>query len=462
MTKKIISYIVVFLFALGLHAQDKENTLSYEEFISNVINHHPLAKSANLRERVAKAKLLNAKGSFDPVLTSSVDQKDFQGKEYYSIFENKITIPTPIGVNVVGGFSNNNGKFLNPENKTTYRGLWNAGVEVDLLQGFLVNQRRTDLKAAKVYQKIAKNQQMQLLNELVYKASKAYADWQQYTLTYEFLQNNIKLSYLYLHNTKRSLESGEKTSIDTLEARVYLQNNLINLEKYKQLLLEKKLKVENHMWYKNQPILLKETIRPERSAIPQNELMEYKDDLEKLPIIAEKVAKKEQLEIKQRLNKEKLKPKLKVKYNPLFETTKESLRPAFNADDYKWGAKLSFPILFRQGIGKVREGKYKINDVEYDIAYKKTEVKNKLVANQQNQEALIKQIFFLEKNVDGYARLLKAEEQRFEFGESSLFLINKRQEKLIESELKLLSSQNKLITNYLDYLLLTNKIIPKE
>lgn len=455
--------LFILLLSSKLYSQTSSNTLSYKEFVYNVISEHPLAKSAQLKERVAKAKLLSAKGSFDPKLTSSIDEKNFEGKEYYNIFTSKISIPTPIGVNVTGGFDKNAGDFLNNSDKTTGSGLWNAGLEVDVLQGLFTNQRRTDVKNARVYQTIAKNQQMQLLNELVYNASKAYADWQQYTSIYAFLQKNIQLSYLYLDNVKSAFKSGEKTAIDTLEANVYLQTDLINLEKYKQLLFEKRLKVENYLWLDNNTIGLKEETVPEKDmTFHQPEEIILLNNLDSIPIIAEKIAKREQLVNYQRLNKEKLKPKLKLKYNQLFGTTDDKIRPLYDVDDYKWSASLSLPILFRKERGKIKQGRFKINDLDYEIANKKQEVQNKIIANKRNQQALATQVDLLEQNIKGYERLLDAETQRFDYGESSLFLINKRQEKLIASKLKLLSSENKLITNYLNYLLLTNNIIPNE
>ncbi|ANW96448.1 hypothetical protein AXE80_09220 [Wenyingzhuangia fucanilytica] len=456
-------YIILLLCGLKNYAQvDSLNILSYKEFIFNVISEHPIAKSAHLKEKVANAKLLEAKGGLDPYLTSSIDQKDFDGKEYYNIFKNKIKIPTSLGVSLTGGFDNNSGYNLNPENTTTNQGLWSAGIEVDVLQGLLTNPRRTALKQAEVYQTIAKNQQLQLLNELVYEASKAYAEWQQYSSIYSILQDNLKLSERYLKNVKSSLASGEKTAVDTLEATVYLQNNLIDLVKYKQLLAEKRLKVENHLWLENIPIGLQSNIEPESNIIPhKSDEIPLDDNLDSIPIIAEKTAKKQSLILKQKLNREKLKPKLKVKYNQLLGTNVNNINPNFDIDNYKWGASLTFPIFFRSERGKYRESKYAVDEINYEIAYKKTEIHNKIVANKKNQHALIDQIELLEKNISGYQRLLQAETQKFNYGESSLFLINKRQEKLIESELKLLSSQNKLIINYLDYLLLTNRIIPE-
>ncbi len=461
MTKVI--YILFILISINGFTQNNTNDiLTYKEYIFNIISEHPIAKSARLKEKVAKAQLLGAKGGFDPTLISNIDQKQFKGKEYYTIFKNKISIPTPIGVNVTGGFENNDGVFLNPENNITGKGLWSAGLEVNVLQGLLTNARRTSLKQAKVYQNIAKNQQFQLLNKLIYNASKAYAAWQQYSSIYQTMIKNVELSKLYLKNTKSALKSGEKTAIDTLEANVYLQNSQIELLKYKQLLVEKKLKVENNLWLNNLPVGLQENILPENDIIPhKSDKIELTRNLDSIPAIAEKIGKKEVLILKQKLNKEKLKPKLKLKYNQLLSTKDDVFNPMLDVDNYKWGASLTLPLFFRTERGKYRESKYKVEEINYEIAYKKTEIQNKILANQQNQTALINQINLLEKNIKGYERLLNAETLRFDYGESSMFLINKRQEKLIESELKLLSSQNKLILNYLDYLLLTNRIVPK-
>jgi len=452
-------YTLLALISFNGFAQ--QHVLSYKEFITNIVEQHPIAKSAKLQQKIARAKLTTAKGGFDPVISSQYDHKDFEGKDYFEIFKNKITIPTPIGINLTGGFENTNGVFLNPENNTTGAGLLSAGVEVDVIQGLFTNVRKTTLKQAKIYQNIALNKQQQLLNKLIYKASKAYASWQQYNQTYTVIERSLKVNQQYLKNVKSAFNNGEKTAMDTLEASVYLQNSQIELVKYKQLLSEKKLKVENHMWLNNKPIGLKTNTIPEynvQAIVPVQSNFNF--HLDSLPVIAQKIGKRKVLDLKRKLTREKLKPKLKVKYNALLSTKKsnEILNPEFNSDYYKVGAKLEIPILYRKERGKYKESKLKVQEMDYDIAYKKTEITNKISIYKQNQTALNKQISLLKTNVKGYRSLLTAENIRFKYGESSLFLINKRQEKLIESEIKLLKSQNKLINNYLDYMLLTNHI----
>jgi hypothetical protein len=48
--------------------------------------------------------------------------------------------------------------------------------------------------------------------------------------------------------------------------------------------------------------------------------------------------------------------------------------------------------------------------------------------------------------VDNYTALLSAEERKFGFGESSLFLINTRESKLIDAKLKQNEVENKYFT----------------
>ena len=46
--------------------------------------------------------------------------------------------------------------------------------------------------------------------------------------------------------------------------------------------------------------------------------------------------------------------------------------------------------------------------------------------------------------VEDYSKLLKAEERKFQVGESSIFLVNSRESKLIDSRLKAIELENKL------------------
>jgi len=65
------------------------------------------------------------------------------------------------------------------------------------------------------------------------------------------------------------------------------------------------------------------------------------------------------------------------------------------------------------------------------------------------------------QGVVGYEQLLEAENIKFLYGESSVFLLNKRQEKFIDGKLKLVKLKVGLQTEKLNYLYYTNTLIPE-
>ena len=63
--------------------------------------------------------------------------------------------------------------------------------------------------------------------------------------------------------------------------------------------------------------------------------------------------------------------------------------------------------------------------------------------------------------MEGYRLLLDGENEKFRFGESSVFLLNKRQEKYINGQLKLIELNIKLQVELLNYLYYSNGLIEK-
>ena len=72
----------------------------------------------------------------------------------------------------------------------------------------------------------------------------------------------------------------------------------------------------------------------------------------------------------------------------------------------------------------------------------------KTISYQQEVENYNEQISLAEQNLNNYEKLLKAEEIRFENGESSIFLINSRENKKIDAQEKLINLKAKVIKSY--------------
>ena len=132
-------------------AQTDSLLFNYDDYITIVKAHHPISFQAGLQVQKGEAKLKKAKGGFDPKIEAEMQQKYYDGKQYYSYLHSGLKIPTWFGVDVNAGYGNTEGYYLNPESQTPTDGLWQAGLSINLGKGFLIDERRAELKQAKTY-----------------------------------------------------------------------------------------------------------------------------------------------------------------------------------------------------------------------------------------------------------------------------------------------------------------------
>ncbi len=159
-------------------AQEKvESVMTLSEYLGYVKKYHPIVKQANLVINNSEAKLLKARGAFDPKIEVDFDKKQFKEKEYYNKLNAAFKIPTYYGLEFKANFENNDGLYLNPESNVPTDGLYAAGVSASLLKGLLINKRMASLKQAKFFMNQAKEDQQILVNEILYNASLSYFNW---------------------------------------------------------------------------------------------------------------------------------------------------------------------------------------------------------------------------------------------------------------------------------------------
>lgn len=453
------TFFISVLLNYPLFAQSDTAIYTYERFINSILLEHPLVQQANLKLRYADAELLKSRGVFDPEITASWDEKNFDNKQYYQKYHSDIRIPTPLGVDIVGGYQNANGLYVNPENQTNQYGLWHLGIEVNVLQGLWVNERRTTLQQAKVFQDIAAYEQQILLNQLLYDATMAYLVWQQYYYFNEIYNLNVDLANNYFLNTKASYQSGEKSVMDTLEAFIAYQDAVSVRQQCQIELLKAQYNVENYLWDHNEPVSLRSDIKPSLYSIPMLNVDGFMNfDIQNSPDLLKTQSDIEYLSLEQRLKREKLKPKLKLKYNPLMNNTEP-----YNVDlnNIKWGVGFTMPIFLRSPRGALKQSNIKIAEKKLTYEYKQNQLQNYIDNAIQKQAILLDQLQLLQQNVGNYNTLLQGEQQKYKYGESSVFMLNKRQEKYIASQLKLIETNVKLNQNKLELLFLSNQLMPQ-
>ena len=160
--------IIMLSFSRIISAQDSTTVINLSEYLGYVKTFHPIVKQANLVINESEAKLLKARGAFDPKLEVDYDRKKFKNTEYYDKLNAAFKIPTWYGVELKGNFEENDGFFLNPEGNLPEDGLYSAGVSVSVARGLLINKRMAMLKQSKIFVKQAQADRQLLVNNILY------------------------------------------------------------------------------------------------------------------------------------------------------------------------------------------------------------------------------------------------------------------------------------------------------
>jgi outer membrane protein TolC len=444
--------LLLFYTARG-QAQTTPVSLSYADFIAAVAAHHPISQQIRLLSNKATAELQRAKGAgFDPQLVSQWDTKQFSQSQYYSLFATYVKLPTWYGVEVEAGYLLNQGVYLDPENRTPVAGQAYLGVKVPLLQGLITNERRTAVEQARLLQSANAQQIRASLNDLLYQSVKTYWDWAAAYQEVQLWAEAESLAVQRLAATRISVEQGDKPGIDTLESLANVLDRQIRLGQAQLALQQAELNISNFLWSPQQsPLQITPNTQPDPLPILANFNSAQRDSLlgqinSQHPDLQTYAIKLQQLSLEQKLKRNKILPKLDFKYNFLSYNHVDFFATGANAfaENYKFGFKFSMPLLLRESRADLQLTQIKIQETNFQIQQKQIEVGNKIKIYFAEIETYGQQMAIIERNVANYATLLDAEQQKFAIGESSVFLLNSREIKLIEVQQKRIEIQSKL------------------
>ena len=442
-------FLAFLFFGIAASAQEiASKEFTYNEFLGYVKKYHPLVKNANLNIDAAQANLMMARGGFDPKIEVDFSQKQFKGQEYYSILNSSFKIPTWYGVEIKAGFDNNEGVYLNPENKTPNQGLTSLGISVPLGQGLFINQRMADVRKAKIEVQLSQSERKLQAIAVLHEASLAYFNWKKTfdeVLLYEEYKTNAQTRFKGIRSL---IQQGDKPAIDSTEAGIIVKNRQLNLEDAKLKLAKAKLELSNFLWLENNiPLEIADELIPEKQLeftiqeiLKTNELLNSDFSITNHPKINALQSKIEMLNVDKKLKANMLLPKIDLGYSYLSEP---SYFNNYQFEDYKIGLDFYFPLFLRKERGSLKLAKYKVQETEFNLNLEKVQLTNKINAQKTEIESLSKQKELIKGLVQDNVAMLNSEERLFSFGESSLFLINTRENNVVSAQLSKIALENR-------------------
>lgn len=444
------SVFLFFVWCIMLSGQAQDSiVLRFNEYLGYVKKYHPITKQAELQLGIGQANLMKARGGFDPKIEVDYDQKKFKGSEYYERLNATFKIPTWYGIEFKGNYEQNEGQFLNPSEFVPSDGLYSAGVSISVGQGLWINERMATLKKAKFFRNQSKADRDLLVNQILYEATLAYFDWLKAYNEAMIYQNFLDNAKIRFEGIKSSASAGDIAAIDTVEAKIAMQSRKLGLEQANVKLMNRSLELSNFLWLNDGiPIELQPNVIPDTDIegdidITLEILGKPLDSftIENHPKLKSLGYKIDGLRVEKRLKANRLLPTIDLEYNFLTETPE--LINSFETEQYKGGINFQLPLFLRKERGELKLAKFKLQDAQYDFDNAQVQLENKILAVYRELESFGVQNALIDEIVGNYNTLLIAEERKFSFGESSLFLINSRESKLIDAEMKRIEVQNK-------------------
>ncbi len=439
---RTILFILAILSGVFLVAQGAPE-ITFDAYMEMVRAHHPVARVADIKVEAGEASMLSAKGGFDPKLEGELMRKSFDGSSYYDLMQGGVVIPTWLGITVQGGYTQNEGVFLNPERITPDQGLLHAGLTVPLGEGLFIDERRAELRKAVLIQDLALAERELLLNEMLFNAGMAYWHWFRAHYAQEVYAEGASLAQIRLEAVRQSARLGDRPAIDTLEASIQFQARTIQLQQASLEVKNAAARMSVHLWLEAElPMVIDPRSIPLDLEVivatpPDPELLiDIEGQIASHPFLTAQILDISAKEIDQRWKREQLKPEVNLKYNALTESLGGTETAGFNSDNYTFGVEVSLPILLRKERGAVALAGLIIEEKQMGLAVKQQDIWLKARTALNDWDVIAQQLFLFEGTARDYASLLNGERDLFNAGESSLFLVNSRESNYVNAQVK--------------------------
>ncbi len=433
-------------------SQNQDKVLSLEEFLGMVKAYHPYVKQAKIELSAVEADLLASRGVYDPKVRVKGASKTFDGEDYYEKFGATFKIPTYFGIDIVGSFDRNEGTYLNPTDYLAQGELYSVGTDIDLGRGFWANERLNTLKQAKLYTSQAKEKVRLQVNKILFEATQSYLKWYESYTAYNIWEQFVDNAQFRFEGVRSAFEEGDVAAIDTTEARIALNSRALSFEQAKLDLRQSALKLSNFLWLDQIPLEISEGIVPEKDiAQMHTQFVVLNNDIAQHPLLQAANYGVAAGRLDQRLKTVGLLPEMTLGYRWLsgdrdFKQLGWALDPQNNTTQFK----VSLPLFLRKERGALKLSQLKLKEAQLNLAQNTLELSNKIQGLEYTAEVVQKQTEMANKLVSDYKLLYNAEQVKFSQGESSLFLVNNRESKYIESILKQIKTQSEWVVAQAD------------
>ena len=416
-------------------------------FLQQVREFHPLMRKAATLQEIAEARELEARGAFDPKLGATWKDKVY-GTPYETQGGPELSWETPVGIGLQAGWRTAEGARLDPSDYVPDGGLWSLGGTVRLGRGLWTDKRRATLAKAQAMVGVGEAERTLAENDVLLDASMDFWAWYNAHLVWEVAREAESLAFSRLIWSRAQWRSGEGAALDTLEAHWNWTNRSANRAASESKLVASRAKVDRWLWTEDwQPAALPTDARPGEPWLTDDALLpaqlwsnENPTAVARLwqdhPYFQFYTSKTEALGADVRFRREMLKPQIDgafEMYSPTLPGEPAWTSPVWESN-HRMELKASVPLFLRQERGALNVAKLTQEQTLLDLQNQEATWRAQVRGTAMQLPHLHEQHKRTGRAVALSRQLLTAEQRKFDVGESSLFVVNSRENALLKAQ----------------------------
>lgn len=434
---------LLFSIAALSHAQ----VLTLPDLLARVEKSYPPLLAALQDREAAEGDLISAMGRFDTNfrVRFDTDQFGFYGNERGDIGLEQAT--PHWGTTFFGGWRVGEGNFATYDGKLETRNLgeFRGGMRMPLLRDRSIDSRRSDVRKADLNRRVASLSIDQQKLVIAQTATRRYWDWLAAGRRYDVARQLLDLAMKRNDILKDGVKLGQLPAIEVAEnERAILQRRSQIVEAERAL---QQASIDLSLFYRDdagsplmpQPAQLPAGF-PQMAALTADTLkQDIETALSRRPEIERLIVQRQQTQVDSQLAKNQLLPNLDV----LLTFTQEAGAGAVKRGPSELRATLQFdlPLQRRNAEGRLRTAEARISQLNQRERFTKEQV----VAEVQDAISAVQTAYrrskLITEEVKVARQLEDAERSRFDLGDSTLFLVNLREQATFDAEVREVAAQ---------------------
>lgn len=410
--------------------------LTLPEVLDSVAAAHPQLEAARLRLRAAEGDELAARGGFDPLLRASAKYTPIGAFQTRRV-DVEVRQPTPLwGLSVYGGWRLGLGNFAvyDLRAKTASGGELRAGVTVPIWQGGPIDRRRADIRVARLARDIAGVDAEARTIELERGAARAYWAWVGAGLRLAVQRELLALAEDRDAALRRQIAAGHTPPVEGVDNRRAILERGARIVAAERALQQTALDLGRYTRDESGVMVIAAASRlpgafPEPT--PPGELAEatVAEALARRPELRRLALQREAAELELRLARNLRSPRIDLDAQVARDLGYAKPEDAYLLPtEFVAGVSIEVPLALRGARGRLRRADAELARIDQELRFARDTV---LVELRDAHSALVAahaRVALAREQLALTHQLEQAERNRFQLGDSTLLLVNLREQ----------------------------------